>query len=73
MKVKDLIKQLSKLDQNAKVGTFADIKYEFTFTPIEEIILQEQVELHEDFRRKGKKRFEDWVILAAPNQKWRGL
>jgi len=73
MKVKDLINELAKLDPNTKVGTFSDIRYDFTFTPIEKVILQEQVELHKDFRGKGKRRFEDWIILAAPHQKWRGI
>ena len=73
MKVKDLIKKLSKLDQNARIGTFSSEKYDFDYTPIAEIITQKSVELHPDFRGKGKKVLEDWIILVGANQIWRHI
>lgn len=71
MQNKALIKALQKFPADIKVGTFADSKYDFTYTPISEIFVESSVELHEDFRGKGIKRVEDWLLLVGPNQDWR--
>lgn len=71
MKVKQLIKELQKLDPEAKIGTFASEAFDFSLTPIAEVFEESGVELHEDFRGRGKKRFEDWIVLVGMHQKWR--
>ena len=73
MKVKKLIEQLQKLPPDAIIGTFSSDHYDFDYTPIGEVILKEGVELHSDFRGRGKKVFSDWVVLVGMHQKWRGI
>lgn len=73
MKVKQLIAKLKKMDPNATIGTFAQDRYDFDYTPIAEVILKEDVELHSDFRGRGKKVHSDWVVLVGMHQKWRGM
>lgn len=70
MKVKKLIAELQKLPPDTIVGTMASKRMDFCYTPISEIVNEDQVELHEDFRVQGKKRFSDWVILVGANQEW---
>jgi hypothetical protein len=71
MKVKELIKHLQKFNPDLKVGTFSDSKYDHTYTPISEIFVDEGVELAEEFRGKGIKRVENWLLLVGPYQDWR--
>lgn len=73
MKVKQLIKELQKYPENAIVSTFAGEKFDFTYTPIAEILLKENLELHPEFRGRGKKVFNDYVVLAGLHQKWKGV
>lgn len=70
MKVKTLIKELQKLDPESTVGTFADSKYDFIYTPIGEIFTKNDVELHGDFRGKGKKVSNNYVVLVGVHQDW---
>ena len=72
MKVKHLIEELQKMPQEANIGTFSSDRYDFDYTPIAEIILKEDVELHPDFRGHGKRVHSDWVVLVGVHQKWRG-
>ena len=73
MKVKHLIKKLEKMNPEATIGTFSSDRYDFDYTPIAEVVLKEGVELHSDFRGRGKRVYADWVILIGMHQKWRNL
>lgn len=73
MTVGKLIKELQKFDPKTKVGTFASDKFDFTFTPISEVYREENVELDEEFRGRGKRAIEDWIIIVGAHQTWKTM
>lgn len=62
--VKQLIKILEKMPQDALVGKLGDWKLvDWTYEQLTHADLKESVERHESVRQRGLKVVNDWVVL----------